>query len=83
MTMQHNETARSVLKALADADLIEVRSHDEAVEALARALSESDTETVVSTIIQFLDEHDVIDEIYGSDRELGEVIEKVLSSPGV
>jgi hypothetical protein len=76
----HVELAKSVLDALVDADLIEVEAHDEAVEALARALDESKTADVVQTITQFLDGNDVIDEIFASDTELGTAIKKVLSA---
>jgi hypothetical protein len=72
--------ARSVLDALARVDLIQVRAHDEAVEALALELSESGPDALVGTIIHFLERHDAIDEIYGSDRELGKVIQDVLQT---
>jgi hypothetical protein len=76
----HARIARSVLEALARADLIQVRAQDEALEALARVLSESAPEAVIPTIIHFLDRHDAIDEIYASDEELGKSIEVVLQS---
>jgi hypothetical protein len=72
--------ARAVLDVLVDDDLIEVEAHDEAVEALGAAIDKAGSDDMVGVITEFLDEEDVIDEIYGSDAELRSAIERVLST---
>jgi hypothetical protein len=78
----HTELARRVLATLAEVDLIAIRDHGKAVEALALVLEGVGPQAAIRTVVHFLDSSDLIDEIYGTDRELGEVIGKVLSSPG-
>jgi hypothetical protein len=74
----HTEMARLILKALVDRDLIAVRSNDAAIDLLAREISEADRAAVVDKVLKALEDSDLIDEIYASDRELGEVIAGVL-----
>lgn len=76
------KTARSILKALLDLDLVAVRSHDEAIDLLARAIDDADPGTLIDEIVRFLDRNDVIDEIFATDKELAEVIQRNLPSTG-
>jgi hypothetical protein len=73
------DLARAVLGALVDVDFIAVRSREEAVAALTLELAKPDRGALVGTILHFLDHHDAVDEIYASDGELAQVIEKVLA----
>jgi hypothetical protein len=73
--------AKAVLDRLVDDDLIEVEEHDEAVAALTRALEGAQGGDVVELITEFLDENEVIDEIYATDNELQAAIKSVLSAP--
>jgi hypothetical protein len=72
------ELARAVLGALVDVDFIAVRSREETVKALTLELTKVDRETIVGTVLHFLDHHDAIDEIYVTNGELAQVIEAVL-----
>jgi hypothetical protein len=73
--------ARVVLDRLVDDDLIEVEAHDEAITQLTTALEQAETDDLVGVITGFLDEHEVIDEIYGTDTELESAIKAALSMP--
>jgi hypothetical protein len=73
--------ARAVLDLLVDDDLIEVEAHDDAVERLSAALDRAQRDEAVGVITSFLDQDDVIDEIYATDGELESAIRRVLAPP--
>jgi hypothetical protein len=77
----HTQLAQRVLQALLERDLVAVRSRNSAIKLLERTILDGDPDDLAGEIVRFLGRDDVIDEIYTTDQELGDVIRGVLAPP--